>query len=397
MEQRYSSVRSLVANLRPEKPLHIYRPRAVEEAAQYFLNNFNGRVLYAVKTNPDRQVLKHLYSLGITSFDVASLHEVRTVHELLPDAELFFMHTVKSRAAIRSAYFEYGVRSFSLDSDEELYKILAETDNATDLNLFVRLAIPNTYAEMNLADKFGVNLTEAAELLELTRANARRLGVCFHVGSQCMHSDAYRIAMRMAKQVIDASGVTVDSLDVGGGYPSIYPGMNPPAIHTYLDAIEEEFSALYGDMEMELMCEPGRALVAESGAVIVRVDLRKGQNLYINDGTYGSLFDAGQPKFIFPVRLIRPNAPHSTGLMPFSFFGPTCDTLDFMKGPFYLPEDISEGDYIEIGQLGAYGRTLGTSFNGFTPEDGTPWVDEAPLMSMYGAHVEAPEVLEIAA
>lgn len=397
MEQRYSSVRSLVADLRPEKPLHVFRPQAIEEATSFFLNNFNGRVLYAVKTNPDPLVLSHLWELGITSFDVASLHEVRVVREQLPEAELFFMHTVKSRAAIRAAYYEYGVRSFSLDSEEELYKILAETNSAKDLNLFVRLSIPNTYAEMNLADKFGVNLSEAAELIELTRGYAQKLGVCFHVGSQCMHSDAYRIAMRMARQVIEASGVIVDALDVGGGYPSIYPGMNPPPIHTYLDAIEEEFESLYGDSNMELMCEPGRALVAESGAVIVRVELRKGNTLYINDGTYGSLFDAGQPKFIFPVRLIRPKGGHSNALLPFSFFGPTCDTLDFMKGPFYLPEDISEGDYIEIGQLGAYGRTLGTAFNGFTPEDGTPWVDEPPLMSMYGEHVEAPDVLEIAA
>lgn len=397
MEQRYSSVRSLVADLRPEKPLHVFRPNAIEEATNFFLTNFNGRICYAVKTNPDPLVLKHLWSLGITSFDVASMSEVATVKSHLPDADLYFMHTVKSRAAIRSAYFEYGVRSFSLDTEEELYKILAETGNAKDLQLFVRLAIPNTYAEMNLADKFGVNLSEAAELLELTRGYAQKLGVCFHVGSQCMHSDAYRIAMRMARQVIDAAGVPVDMLDVGGGYPSIYPGMNPPPIHTYLDAIEEEFKSLFSDVEMELICEPGRALVAESGSVIVRVDLRKGQNLYINDGTYGSLFDAGAPKWIFPVRLIRPSAPHSASLMPFSFFGPTCDTLDFMKGPFYLPEDISEGDYIEIGQLGAYGRTLGTSFNGFTPEDGMPWVDEPPLLSMYGEHVEAPEVLEIAA
>jgi len=361
------------------------------------LNNFKGNVMYAVKTNPDEHVLRHIHSLGVNSFDVASLEEIKLVSELFPEANLFFMHTVKSRYAIREAYFTYNIRNFSLDCVEELKKILKETDNAKDLNLFIRLAIPNTYAELNLADKFGVNLVEATSLLKKARKHSSKLGICFHVGSQCMHPDAYRIAIRMAGRIIKEAKVPVEVIDVGGGFPSIYPGMIPPEMELYFDAIEEECNHLKLRNKIELYCEPGRALVAESGSVVVRVDLRKGDRLYINDGTYGSLFDAGTPHFIFPVRLLRLKGRPQSNAMAFSFFGPTCDTLDFMKGPFYLPEDTKEGDYIEIGQLGAYGRTLVTNFNGFVPEREIVSVGDEPLMTMYSNTEISPEPLEVIA
>lgn len=376
-----------VSALNPENPLHIFRGKALEKAASFFLKNFNGTVLYAAKTNPDPYILKHLHAQGVTNFDVASLEEIRLVHGLFPDAGLHFMHTVKSRQAIREAYYTHGVRAFALDSEEELDKILAETNHAKDLALYVRLAIPNTYAELNLADKFGCSLVDAKSLIKRARAHAEKLGICFHVGSQCMHPDAYRIAIRIVQKVIREAKVPVDCLDVGGGFPSIYPGMIPPAMKTYFDAIHEEVGKLKGVQNLQLMCEPGRALVAESGSVVVRVELRKGDFLYINDGTYGSLFDAGMPHFVFPAKLLRGEPVNEEVNAPFSFFGPTCDSLDFMKGPFYLPEEVREGDYIEIGQLGAYGRTFATHFNGFRPEKEVVMVDDDPLMSMYnGEH-----------
>ena len=381
------TIAAYVREQKPHNPVHVFRPRALEKAAGFFLERFEGQPLFAVKTNPSPHVLNALYEAGISCFDVASLREIQQVYSLFPDAKLHFMHTVKSRHAIREAYFTFGVRDFSLDSTDELNKILEETNFAEDLNLYVRLAIPNTYAEMNLADKFGINLVEAVDLLVETRSKAAKMGVCFHVGSQCMHPDAYRIAIRMAKQTVAEAGVTIDMLDVGGGFPSVYPGMIPPNMQGYFDAIHQEFAQFPGRDRIQLMCEPGRALVAESGSVIVRVELRKGQHLYINDGTYGSLFDAGSPKFVFPVRKIE-DAPNEETMMPFSFFGPTCDTLDFMKGPFYLPSEIREGDYIEIGQLGAYGKTLATNFNGFGPDDVVVDVSDEPLMTMYGNEAE---------
>ena len=110
----------------------------------------------------------------------------------------------------------------------------------------------------------------------------------------------------------------------------------------------------------------GRALVAGGTSVVVQVQHRRGDALYINDGVYGSLSDAGAPGFRFPVRLIRPDgAAPSDQPAAFSLFGPTCDSADRMDGPFLLPADVAEGDWIEIGQLGAYGACLRTAFNGF--------------------------------
>lgn len=382
MEKHIQTIASLADNA-SYNPVFAFRPEALKRAAAFFARNFNGTSLYAVKTNPDKTVLEHLYKYGVTSFDVASLEEIAYVYGLFPQAKLYFMHPVKSRHAIRAAYFRYGVRHFSLDCEAELEKILTETNHADDLTLYVRMAIPNTYAELALAEKFGANLQEAAPLIQKVAQHADKMGVCFHVGSQCMHPDAYRIAIRMAGQVIEQAGVKPDYFNVGGGFPSIYPGMIPPDMQDYFDAIHDEFAKLEGYESMQLMAEPGRALVAESMSLVVRVELRKGNVLYINDGTYGSLFDAGTPKFIYPVKLLCDEKIYSTDLAPFSFYGPTCDSLDYMKGPFYLPSDTAEGDYIEIGQMGAYGRTMATGFNGFRAADEMAYVSDEPLMTMY--------------
>lgn len=377
-----------------EAPTFVFRPHSIAEAASCFTQHFRAKNLYAVKTNPDPEVLKALYASGIQAFDVASLDEIHRIAGLLPQAEQYFMHPVKSRQAIRRAYFDYGVRHFSLDSYEELEKIVQETGQANDLCLHLRLSIPNTYAELNLADKFGINLQEAPALLQAMHRRASRLGVCFHTGSQAMHPDAYRVAMQMSAEVIQHAGVPVYFFNVGGGFPSIYPGMIPPDMPQYFDAIHDTFDAMEGSDFMQLLAEPGRALVAESMSLIVRVELRKGNMLYINDGTYGSLFDAGTPKFIFPTRLLRYEAEEASSLVPFSFYGPTCDSLDFMKGPFYLPGDVREGDLIEIGQMGAYARSMATTFNGFGPQQKIYPIADAPIMSMYQT---APQRLETTA
>lgn len=384
------------------QPFYAFRPEALGRAVSFFLDYFDGLSVYAVKTNPDETVLRHVYKHGIRNFDVASLEEVRLVHNLFPNASLYFMHPIKSRIAIREAYFSYGVRRFSLDCHEELKKILEETNNAKDLELFVRLSIPNTYAELGLADKFGVGLGEAVDLLKKVAKHSAKLGVCFHVGSQCMHPDAYRIAIRMSKEIISQAKVRVDYFNVGGGFPSIYPGMIPPHMVEYFDAIHEEFSSIPGHERMTLLAEPGRAIVAESMSLVTQVVLRKGNMLYINDGTYGGLFDAGTPKFIFPVQLIRGAGDEqkdaSSDLVPYSFYGPTCDSLDFMKGPFYLPSCVDEGDYIEFGQMGAYGRSLASRFNGFVAEESMVMISDEPLMTMYQpTHISKNQLEVIAA
>lgn len=380
---KFQSVSDVVKRLRPVAPVYCFRESAVRAAASRFVSSFPGKILYAVKTNPDDSVLRLLRKSGISSFDVASLAEIKLVRQVFPEADLCFMHPVKSRESIEAAYFTHGVRDFSLDTSDELEKIIAATNGAADLGLHMRLGIPNPHAGLDLSGKFGVAPAEAPELLRLISGYAHRVGVCFHVGSQCMHPSSYGSAIRLVSQISRSAGVLLNVVDIGGGFPSTYPGMEPPELSTYFSTIHKNLRDTGFAEDCEVWCEPGRALVAESASVLVRVELRKGQNLYLNDGTYGSLFDAGYPGFVFPTKLIRPDEEQSTEMSEFSFYGPTCDSLDFMKGPFCLPSDIREGDYIEIGQLGAYSSTLRTRFNGFH-EMKTVRVSDSPIESMYG-------------
>lgn len=379
----YATIEQMVADLRPEMPVTCLRPTTIAATTKWFVKHFPGDVLYAVKTNPDPQVLRTIARAGVRHYDVASLVEVKLVADTLSDAKMYFMHPVKSREAIEAAYFTYGVRDFSLDSHDELKKILEVTKNAEDLNLYVRLSMPNDQAAYSLSGKFGVPLEQAASLLTATRKAAYRMGVCFHVGSQCMNPSSYALAIQMVTDLLTTTDVRLDVLDIGGGFPSIYPGMTPPSLASYMKAIKKAIKSQPSLSACQVVCEPGRALVAEGGSVVARVELRKGNMLYLNDGTYGSLFDAGQPGFNFPVKAIRPGGSLSRKLQTFGFYGPTCDSQDAMKGPFHLPADIKEGDWIEIGQLGSYGATMRTNFNGFY-SDKTVEVGDKPLMSMFG-------------
>jgi ornithine decarboxylase len=355
-------VDDLVALQQPAEPMHCLRPATIISAAEAFVGGFAGDVLYAVKCNPEPAVLHALWDGGVRHFDCASLAEVALVSRVLPDGKIHFMHPVKARPAIASAYAVHGVRDFVLDSADELQKILQETGHPRDLGLIVRLALPAGTARYDLSGKFGAWPEDAARLLRAARPHAKTLGVSFHVGSQCVDPLAWRAAIALAGRVIRASGVAVEVLDVGGGFPVSYPDMTPPPLGAFLAEIEASVEAL--EMPgLALWAEPGRALVASGTSVVVQVQHRRADRLFINDGVYGSLSDAGAPGFRFPVRLLRPSSAESVA---FGFFGPTCDSADFMRGPFVLPDDVKEGDWIEIGQLGAYGACLRTGFNGFT-------------------------------
>ena len=386
----FTSASSLVRARTPACPVTCLRPHAAVRAARYFKRSFPGEILYAVKSNPRFEILDAVHGAGVNHFDVASIAETKLVAERFPHARLSYMHPVKSREAIREAYFSYGVRDLALDSLDELAKIAAATENAGDLNLLVRLAVPNDHAEFDLSIKFGIGPAQAGELLTQVRAIAAKVGVCFHVGSQCMNPASFATALRRVGDVIRSSGVMLDIVDVGGGFPSLYPDMTPPPLDIYMNEIFTELERMPIGEACEIWAEPGRALVAEAASTLVRVDHRRDDYLYINDGTYGSLFDAGVPGFVYPVRAIRSNGRPSRVLAPFSFYGPTCDGMDYMKGPFMLPEDMGEGDYIEIGQTGAYGCTMRTQFNGFYSDD-TAILSDPPMLSLYRGPKRLPQ------
>ena len=384
---------SVARLLRPTQPVTLVRPHAARRAARFFLSKFPGTSMYAVKANPSADLIRTLWDAGLTHYDVASIAEVRLVREVAPNAVLCFMHPIKPPEAIAEAYHSHGVRVFSLDSIDELDKIVAATSKdgvaATDLTLCVRLRVSSSHSKLSLASKFGVHADEAAPVLMAARQVADALGICFHVGSQAMSPQAYGDAMAQVCAAIVGAGVTVDIVDVGGGFPSIYPGMEPGRLEAYFEVIHRAFEALPISYSAELWCEPGRALCAEYSSVLVRVEARKGDVLYINDGAYGALFDAAHIDWRFPVELVRDTASRARD-MEFSFWGPTCDDMDYMRGPFALPADIAAGDYIEIGMLGAYGAAMRTGFNGFTAGE-TVIVTDEPMDTLYAVTEESPD------
>lgn len=373
----------LTAREAPDGPVAIARPHRVAAAATWFRENFPGEVFYAVKANPSEWVLDALWANGIKSFDVASDNEAALIARKFPGAQIAFMHPVKSRRAIARAFHDYGVKTFALDSEDELEKILAETNGAKDLTLVVRFAVSGDGSAYPLARKFGVSAEEAPALLRKARqVSEEMLGVSFHVGSQCMKPEAFRTAMDGVNRAIVKAGVVADIVDIGGGFPAIYPGMTPPPMIEYVNAIKAGFEEMFVAQNAKLWAEPGRALVAEAGSTVTRVELRKGDALYLNDGAFGTLFDATHLNWAFPAKLLR-EEPSRAKLAPFRLYGPTCDSMDAAAGPFMLPADIREGDLIEIGSLGAYGTAMGTRFNGFG-ETVTIESKDAPWPSMYG-------------
>ena len=382
--QKFKSVEQLINQLKPEKPVYCIRKNSIQSAVKYFKSNFPGKILYAVKTNPHPGVIKKIIESGVNQFDVASIEEIKSIKDFSQTAKCSFMHTVKSRNDIKDAYFKYGIKTFALDTKDELIKIIESTNNAKDLELFVRVAVSNEHAEIDLSKKFGALNSEAIGLFRLSKQYAKKTGLSFHVGSQCMHPISYTKGIKEIGNIIKKTKIIPDYINVGGGFPTIYPDLIPQNLDNYFNEIKISLKNLKLNKIPEIICEPGRALVAESGSTIVRVNLRKKQKLYINDGTYGTLFDAGNPNIVYPSKMIKETKSKiiSKKLTAFDFFGPTCDSMDYMKGPFLLPNNIKENDYIELGQLGAYGLTFRTKFNGYYSNE-IYEVEDKPIMTMY--------------
>ena len=356
----------------------VFRQKTLDQSIKNFVDGFPGKIAYSVKTNPSKFLIESLYNNGIKSFDVASINEVRLLKNIFVDSEIFYMNPVKSRTSISEAYFKYKVKNFCIDSLNEFKKILQETDDANDLIIHIRISVSNKYAKVKLLDKFGIGPSSAKLLIKEVKKKAFKIGLCFHPGSQCMSPLAYLVPMEKILVITKILGIKIDYLNIGGGFPSTYIDMNPPPLKEYFSIIKKKFNDFHMNEDIVLMCEPGRSIVSKCMSLIVKVELRKGNKLYINDGIYGNLGDVGKNNFIYPVRLISKKK-SMLDKVPFSFFGPTCDSRDFIRGPFYLPENIKEGDYIEIEQMGAYSHTMKTNFNGFLSQSKVFYVDEKPI------------------
>jgi ornithine decarboxylase len=365
--RQFRSTDAMVSVLRPGEPVYCVHRAALRAAAAQFLTRFPGDTLYAVKCNPHPLVLQTLHEAGITHFDAASIPEIAAVRALGSGVDAYYMHPVKTRDAILTAYTVYGVRHFAVDHPDELDKLLYETNNAGDLVVLVRFATPGGVARYELSQKFGAGPDEAAMLLRRAADAGCAVGLAFHVGSQCLSPDAYRRGILVAGEIAERAGVSLSCLDVGGGFPAAYVGEVPPPLDAYFDAIRAGWEAIDGESRV-LKCEPGRALVAAGMSLVVQVQLRKESAIYINDGIYHSLSETVTGGLSYPVRLIRDGKTAAAEMRDYTVFGPTCDSTDVLPAPFSLPADVHEGDWIEIGQVGAYSNALVTRFNGISPD-----------------------------
>ena len=378
-DSHFASVDSMVSTLKPSYPVFCLRPKELEKNAKLFLDNFPGRVLYAVKCNPHLDVLKPLYKAGIRHFDTASLTEIATVRENFSDADCYFMHPIKSRAAISSAHKVYRVDHYVIDHESELQKIIDETGGGDGQVVLVRVSTPQHDAAFALSDKFGATPDEAVELLKKVVAEGCQTGLAFHVGSQCRSKEAFKDAIEVVRETLEKAKTYIHYLDVGGGFPVHYVEDQPEPLEEYFQVIKESVATLNLRGDCVLMCEPGRAMVASGASLVVQVQLRKGNQLYINDGIFHSLSEPFHAHTKLPMRVIRRNGEPSKKTNDFTIFGPTCDCTDQFPYTVALPENIDEGDWIEMGQMGAYTNSMSSAFNGFTM-DAFVSVDCPPLM-----------------
>jgi len=371
--------------LKPEEPLYCFCPAALRADTREFLQAFRGETAYAVKTNPDPRVLSVLAEEGVRAFDVASPGEMEAARAAWPEARLLYMHPVKAPAHIGRALGEFGIRHLAVDHETEVSKVVRAARRLRipleELTLFVRVATRNK-AHYELSKKFGASAAQAVDLLERASGLGLNVGLTFHVGSQVEDAEAYERALATCAWVWGRADVELAGLDIGGGFPAHY-ARDPrrrerpvPSLAGIMAQIREEIRD-WGFEEVPLVAEPGRAIVARAFSVIVRVLLRKGQRLYINDGIWGSLSDSWTGHLTLPVRLIRQSGradprrghPGEGRIEPFRVMGATCDSVDILNRAFWLPEDVRTGDWIEVGHIGAYSLSLRTQFNGFYPDD----------------------------
>ena len=407
--ERFATARDAAHALRPDVPVYCFRPDVLTADARAFANTFPGRTAYAVKTNGEAMVLETLTAAGIDCFDVASPGEFAAVRAVAPHAEMLYMHPVKAQSDIRLALEQYRIRAMALDHEDEVAKILRIVRgldlDPKDITLFVRLAARGS-AAYELSKKFGAAPAHAVELVQRIANVGFKVGLCFHVGSQMEDAGTYERALATAAWVRGRADAPIAALDIGGGFPAAY-GSDPrqghhaaPDTGALISDIVREIDE-WGLADLPLTAEPGRVIVARSLSVIVRVLLRKGRRIYINDGIWASLSDSWTGKITLPARLL-PDPAHrgkrpgnADTLMPFRVCGATCDSVDILSRPFYLPETVDTDDWIEIGHIGAYSLALRTRFNGFYPdtfvEVTTPFEAAGPAESLATVETMAAE------
>jgi len=363
--ESFSDVISLLRAERPEHPVYCIYPHVYREIATEFLEGFPGRVLYAVKANPDPTILKLLIESGIRHFDCASLPEIELIDSILPGAKKYFMTPARIRGAAATAQNKHGVRHFVVDHLSGLSQLVQEIE-PTQSVIFARMAVHHESAMEDLSARFGAPPEEMPLLLQAIRDSGAEPALAFNVGSSVTDPEAYRYSMSVTKSVLEQLPFRLRLIDVGGGYPKSYPGFLVPHLDEYFAAVTESVATLPLADNAEVLGEPGRALAAPGMSAVVEVLLRKDDRLFLNDGMFGIFWVLridGPDRF--PVRTYRDGKPHNGETMEFQLNGPTCDSTDTLPGLVPLPVDIGPGDYLEFGNIGAYSIGGRTDYNGF--------------------------------
>ena len=363
--EEFADVGKLLSTECPKEPVYCVFPHVYRETAKEFLRGFPGRVLYAVKANAEPTVLRLLLEAGVRHFDCASLPEIELIDAMDPASSKYFMIPTRIRGAAETAQEKHGVRHFMVDHLSGLSQLVKEID-ASRAVIFARMAVHHESAMEDLSARFGASPEEMPALLEAIRDSGAEPALAFNVGSSVTDPEAYRHAMSITKSVLEKLPFQLRLIDVGGGYPKSYPDFIVPELGEYFRAVAESVVALPLADNAEVLGEPGRALAAPGMSAVVEVLLRKDDRLFINDGMFGVfwLLRIDGPDS-FPVRTYRNGEPLEGETMEFQINGPTCDSTDTLPGLVPLPVDISAGDYLEFGNIGAYSISGRTDYNGY--------------------------------
>lgn len=369
METHFPDIGSLLRTLQPRQPVYCVYPHIYRDAAQHFVSDFPGRVLYAVKANNHPLVIEALASGGIEHFDCASTEEIELVQSLVPGARCYLMNPVRLEGAAHRAQQDLATRHFMIDHHSGLAPLLGEIDACRSV-VFARMAVSHHSAMADLSAKFGAPAEDIPSILQLIRDSGAEPALAFNVGTGVTEPGAYTYAIGIAREVLGETPFPIRLLDIGGGFPRPYPGFIVPPLDEFFAAIRGIRHELPLSENGEIMAEPGRGLSAPGMSTIARVLLRKEDRLYLNDDMYGAFWELRFKGHVrYPARAYRGHKPLTGNLQSFRLFGPTCDSSDEMPGSVELPADIDVGDYIEFGSMGAYSLSGRTMFNGFYSDD----------------------------
>ena len=361
--QNFPDVDHMLRALEPREPVYCVYPGVYDESTRRFVAGFPGRVLYAVKANNERPVLEALVGAGIEHFDCASIPEIAQVREVSGVARCYYMNPVRLRGAAREAQQRFGVRHFVVDHAAGLADLLTEIDASRSV-IFARLAVRHDAARLDLSTKFGATHEETLALLHAIRDAGAEAALSFNVGSAVMRPEAYLHALATARPLLDELPWRLRLVDIGGGFPHPYPGLEVPPLEAFFSPLREKPLPLAPNGE--ILCEPGRALSAPGLSAVVQVLSRRDDRLYLNDGMYGAFWELRfRVHERHAARARRPGGSLAGDTREFCLFGPTCDSSDRLPGLVPLPVDIAAGDYIEFGAIGAYSLGGRTDFNGF--------------------------------